>query len=81
MASKRGVSSRVVIVIDATGPRVGQEAKAIQLPKRIIETALWWRDFVPPSNDLIAVCPTPVEIPCDRKAEALLRDFRELPST
>jgi len=70
-----GLAGRM-LVIDASGPRVGQRASIVELPKRIIETAERWRDFTPYDKGLSILHPTPKVIPYDRKANALLQDFR-----
>lgn len=70
-----GLASRMFLV-DATGPRVGQQGKIPELTQQLAESAAFWRDFEPAGNDLSMAHPKPHVIPSDREAEELLERFR-----
>jgi hypothetical protein len=65
------------LVIES-GPRgPGREPRIIPLPRRIIQTARWWKDFSPSQGNLAEQNPTPVVIPQTEEAQQLLIEARE----
>jgi Bifunctional DNA primase/polymerase, N-terminal/Primase C terminal 1 (PriCT-1) len=65
------------LVIES-GPRGrGREPRIIPLPRRIIEIARWWKDFLPSQGNLAGQNPTPVVIPQNEEAQRLLIEARE----
>jgi len=75
-----GFFARMVIV--DTGKRApGQDTAPVDtMPKRLIETACWWADFLPGERrgNLFDFCPQPVVVPYTDDGKRAADDFRRL---
>lgn len=62
------------------GPRpTGQDAKILEIPERILETAKWWAEYQPGGGgNLSAVYPTPATVEYSQEAREFLRGARLL---
>ncbi len=67
-----------LLILDA-GPRHdGQEARILDIPPRILETARYWTELSPGDGNLAWESPTPLVVPYGDGVEEFYRDLREL---
>ena len=68
-----------MIIVDAEKRPFSQDAGLVdRIGERVLETARWWRAFLPGEmkGNLGKFHPTPITVPFDDKSTAFMRDFR-----
>jgi hypothetical protein len=64
------------ISIEANSDIEDQEPSIIELPERIIETALWWAKYTPTPGNIANHNPEPATVPMTDEAKAIIADVR-----